>query len=193
MFHDGLSQLIQPLFRQSADRDAWRPRHCRHRRWQIALVVEEKCRWMVFYKSLVQLGPWLAESKIRRMRSADVSFSRVKSIPACSRGCSPWRIPAVSQSSTGQPSNAATAVKASRVVPGDGWTIALGYPSRALIRLLLPAFGGPAKTIRHGSVRRRPSTARERSLSICPAALATLPWTRARSISSRACRRAPWY
>ena len=60
--------------------------------------------------------------------------------------------PAVSASSTGQPSSAVLAVTTSRVVPGVASTMARLYPVRAFRSRLLPTFGRPARTTRQPAI-----------------------------------------
>jgi len=90
-------------------------------------------------------------------KSAFASTLCVREIPSRSRTSPDSRNPAVSISSIGQPSSASVVVTRSRVVPGIGATTHLAYPASALTRLLLPTFGAPAITTRHGSTRCRPN------------------------------------
>ena len=91
--------------------------------------------------------------------SAAASTAAARATPAASSGSAVSRSPAVSVSRTGHPSTAKSTPTASRVVPATGETIARPYPARALSSELFPAFGGPAKTTRHGAVRCRPNSA----------------------------------
>ena len=119
-------------------------------------------------------------------RSAQLEALARLPMPANSSGSVLACNPAVSDSSIGQPSMAVAAVTMSRVVPGVGWTIARSKPISALIRLLLPTFGRPASTTRHGSSSRQPSHERSMSVSISsparvasPSAIASATWSSA--------------
>ena len=82
------------------------------------------------------------------------------------------RTPAVSTSSTGQPSSAVATVTTSRVVPGAEWTIALWYPARALSSRLFPTLGRPAITTRQPVINRSRPAPLSMRRSICSAAVA---------------------
>ena len=77
-------------------------------------------------------------SRSRRTRSADSVCWRVRSIPARSIASSVSCTPAVSTSSTGQPSKAVRAVTRSRVVPGVGSTICALVAGQSVEQPALP-------------------------------------------------------
>ena len=89
-----------------------------------------------------------AGSPSHNRTSAALVSRSASATPIASTSSSAARNPAVSTSTNGTPAIATGTSMTSRVVPAIGVTIARSTSANALIRLDLPAFGGPATTTR---------------------------------------------
>ena len=98
--------------------------------------------------------------------SESCSRRRLFSTPIFSTKSSVERMPAVSASTSGTPSNSSCSSITSRVVPAYCETIARSSRSSALSRLLLPTFGLPTIAVRKPSRRILPVCACARRPSI---------------------------
>mmetsp|Transcript_28957 Transcript_28957/g.81545 ORF Transcript_28957/g.81545 Transcript_28957/m.81545 type:complete len:235 (-) Transcript_28957:383-1087(-) len=92
------------------------------------------------------------ESNTTTATSAFREAAMAREIPSDSTGSLASRMPALSDRSTLKPPSSSGTSTTSRVVPGNGETMAASLPAIRFSTLLFPAFTGPSRTARSPSL-----------------------------------------